>query len=407
MTNPMGGLARRASFIDSVRNEGRSVCIVDAGDFIARQDRVSDKSSIQLRIAAEFMLQAMDRMGYAAANVGEGDLLFGDRFLAALAAPLGFPLLSASFSVGGDFPFARVRRLDIGGVAVGITGITWHGFAPYVRDHADPGRVSDLLDTAAAMRDGLARVEGANLKVLLAHVPLAELRILLADIPGYDLAIAGHETNVAPFAVPERIGSAYLVSEGWDGKTVGRLDCSLDRAGTLVTAAGSSMLLDGAWPSHPDMVTLHDDYLARVAAAARDILAEYPVSPPPSGTRYVGVQACRTCHAGQWSAWRQTKHALAWQTLSDRGRDYDPACFACHVNGFQFTGGFTLYEDTPGMAAVQCESCHGAGADHCDAPTLPYHRPTAATCTRCHVDPHSPNFDYDTYLPKVLHPKAP
>ena len=91
----------------------------------------------------------------------------------------------------------------------------------------------------------------------------------------------------------------------------------------------------------------------------------------------------------------------------DRRRDYDPECFACHTNGFQFTGGFTLYEDTPAMAAVQCESCHGAGADHCDAPLLPYSRPGEAACLRCHVPLHSPEFDYGTYLPKVAHPKAP
>ncbi|HQJ53874.1 MAG TPA: hypothetical protein PLZ80_04945, partial [Planctomycetota bacterium] len=71
------------------------MCLVDAGDFIAREGRISEKSSIQLRIAAEFMLQAMDRLGYAAVNVGEGDLVFGDRFLAGIAGGLDTALVSA------------------------------------------------------------------------------------------------------------------------------------------------------------------------------------------------------------------------------------------------------------------------------------------------------------------------
>ncbi|HAK97289.1 MAG TPA: hypothetical protein DCM87_20445 [Planctomycetes bacterium] len=407
MSNPLGGLARRASFIDSVRQEGCGVCIVDAGDFIAREGRISDKNSIQLRIAAEFMLQAMDRLGYAAANVGEGDLVFGDSFLAGIAEGLDVQLVSASVFAGGARPFAPARMFTTAGITIGIAGIAWEGFTPYVAEHSDPGRPMAMAATADAMREGLEEIAGADVKVLLAHAPLSELRILLADIPGYDIAIAGHDTNMEPFAEPELAGATRLVNRGWDGTHAGRLDLTFDRTGALIAVAGSAVLLDAAWPDHPDMLTLHADYLARVAAALRDILAEYPVSPPPTGTRYAGVQSCVTCHPVQWGSWRQTTHALAWQTLVERSRDYDPECFACHTNGFQWTGGFTLYEDTPAMAAVQCESCHGAGADHCDAPLLPYSRPGEAACLRCHVPLHSPEFDYGTYLPKVAHPKAP
>jgi len=383
------------------------VCLVDAGDFIAREGRISEKSSIQLRIAAEFMLQAMDRLGYAAVNVGEGDLVFGDRFLAGIAGGLDTALVSASVLADEVPVFAPAHTFAVAGITIGIAGVAWEGFTPYVREHSDPGRPLAMAATADAMREGLAHLAGTDLKVLLAHVPLAELRPLLADIPGYDIAIAGHDTNLNSFAEPELAGATHLVNLGWDGMHVGRLELTFDRTGALAEVAGSAVLLDDAWPDHPDMVTLHGDYLARVAAALRDILTEYPVGPPPTGTRYVGVQNCTACHPSEWRSWRKTAHALAWQTLVERNRDYDPECFACHTNGFQFTGGFTLYEDTPAMAAVQCESCHGAGADHCDDPLRPYGRPGEAACLVCHVPLHSPDFDYAAYLPKIAHPKTP
>jgi hypothetical protein len=151
------------------------------------------------------------------------------------------------------------------------------------------------------------------------------------------------------------------------------------------------------------MVALHDEYLARVEAAVEQILEDYPVRPPPTGGRYLGSNGCKSCHDAQWRSWRATKHAAAWQTLSLRNRDFDPECFACHTTGFTYEGGFRLYSQTPLMAGVQCEDCHGAGADHAASPALPYARPTEATCTECHVPLHSPDFNYGTYLPKIAH----
>jgi hypothetical protein len=88
--------------------------------------------------------------------------------------------------------------------------------------------------------------------------------------------------------------------------------------------------------------------------------------------------------------------------LRDRHRDFDPECFACHTTGFQYDGGFRIESQTPQMAGVQCESCHGAGHDHVESPLLPYGRTDETTCTNCHVELHSPDFDYETYLSEIL-----
>ena len=383
---------------------GRSVLILDAGDFIARQDREPEKSSLQLMIAAEFMLDAMAWMGYAAANVGEGDLIFGDTFLRGLAEQTSVPLLSASLLADGAGVFPAMHIAAVAGLRVGIVGYMADGFAPYVLDHADPGRPLTLAPAKDALRHGLELLgDEADVRILLAHAPLTDLRPLLEEVPGYDIVISGHDTDETVIVEPEEINGARLVQTGWDGKQIGRLDLTFDREAALTEVAGSAATMDSRWPDHPVMTALHEEYLTRVAEAIDQILEEYPVSAPPTGGQYVGSMACRTCHQGEWDSWRTTKHALAWRTLADRNRDYDPECFACHTTGFQFEGGFRILEQTPHMSSVGCETCHGAGAVHCETPLLPYGRPVESTCQTCHVPLHSPGFDYGTYLPQILH----
>jgi hypothetical protein len=390
--------------VEEVKSTGRTVLLLDAGDFIAREGRTPEKNSIQLMIAARFMLDAMDWLGYAAANAGEGDLVFGDTFLKEIAAPLSFPVVTNSILLDGRPVFPGHTVAVAGGVRAGVVGVTSDAFGAYVLDHADPGRPLTVRALDEAARRGLDLVaQGVDLKILLAHAPLPAVRALLEAVPGYDIVISGHDTDEFAVIEPEVIRGAHLVQTGWDGKYMGRLDLTLNQEGTLVAVAGSETALDATWPDHPHMVALHEEYLARVAEAIEEILEAYPVSPPPTGGQYVGATECRTCHLEEWRSWRETKHALAWRTLQDRHRDYDPECFACHTTGFQYEGGFRLITETPLMADVQCETCHGAGADHGAAPALPYARPDEATCTRCHVPLHSPDFDYETYLPKILH----
>lgn len=94
---------------------------------------------------------------------------------------------------------------------------------------------------------------------------------------------------------------------------------------------------------------------------------------------YVGTKNCRKCHIKQYKSWQETKMANAFETLKpdvvaerktelglDPAKDYsaDPECVRCHVTGFGKEGGFVSIEDTPDLANVGCEMCHGAGGTY-------------------------------------------
>jgi len=71
----------------------------------------------------------------------------------------------------------------------------------------------------------------------------------------------------------------------------------------------------------------------------------------------------------QYKSWEATSHAKALDTLKAGnkldGKDHtaDAKCLPCHATGVGADSGFKSEADTPTLAGVGCEACHGAGAD--------------------------------------------
>ncbi|MFU8804565.1 MAG: multiheme c-type cytochrome [Bradymonadaceae bacterium] len=134
---------------------------------------------------------------------------------------------------------------------------------------------------------------------------------------------------------------------------------------------------------------------------------------------FVGTQECALCHGAARDFWETTAHSKAVATLEARDKAFDQNCIGCHVVGWEKPGGSVLgklrYEAelgehtiTKDLRNVGCESCHGPGSAHrlapLDASGSPQHiiaRPEADQCTQCHVQEHSPRFDFETYVHRV------
>lgn len=149
---------------------------------------------------------------------------------------------------------------------------------------------------------------------------------------------------------------------------------------------------------------------------------------------FVGVEKCGMCHksdakGNQLKAWKDSKHSHAYEILgTDRSKEVakqagvtgDPQktaeCLQCHVAAFgaaaELKGEKFHMED-----GVQCENCHGAGADYAKIPVMKDKAkavaaglviPTEATCRGCHNekaptwDPKK-GFDFKESLKKIAH----
>jgi hypothetical protein len=140
---------------------------------------------------------------------------------------------------------------------------------------------------------------------------------------------------------------------------------------------------------------------------------------------FLGPKTCtEQCHQEQGASWAKTRMAKSFDALRpgvyaeakrmvglDPEADYTEVedCVICHSTGYGMAGGFVSIEETPDMAGVTCEACHGAGGMYvktvmdADDPTFNtgaareaglIYPPTARVCRKCHNE-DSPFIDVD------------
>ena len=110
---------------------------------------------------------------------------------------------------------------------------------------------------------------------------------------------------------------------------------------------------------------------------------------------------CGACHVEKQSQWLKTLHSKSWVNLQEGGHAVE-SCEGCHStnqlgNAATAAAGYLATKDRR-YEDVQCESCHGAGLTHMEAPsnaTLPLAPLAAGTtlqtgCGECHRSTMTP-----------------
>src|SRR5262245_14537201 len=146
--------------------------------------------------------------------------------------------------------------------------------------------------------------------------------------------------------------------------------------------------------------------------AARPIGEPAQKDDPRKDQTFIGTQKCAACHFEQFTIWKQTKHAKAFEILPAKYKN-DASCLKCHSTGFGEPTGFKD-ATTTNLAGTTCEACHGPGSKHAEV-TKPLAKkknlsedeektargsihkmlPTNV-CVTCHADKgHKPHPKYD------------
>ncbi|CCQ90968.1 conserved exported hypothetical protein, cytochrome c554-like [Nitrospina gracilis 3/211] len=383
-----GGIERRMGYLKSVVPEGHALLFVDLGDNFKEPTR-------QGRIKARYLMSAMARMGYDAVTLGDRDLLYGNEFL---KKQEGLPWLTSNMRIKGmDPPRYRIQTYD-NGLKVAVLAVADPDLF-YVSGHSQ----ITMQDPATAVRDLLPEIaQGGqpDVVVLLTHMERKKA-LKLVDIDGVDVVINGHiedESDTIDMQAVRK-GQKVFAQAAPLGQKMGELRVTV--YGEKKTYEHRMVRLDSKIPDDAGMTALHDEYNQEIEALFFETLKAKRAKDRTQV--YATESTCKTCHAGAHATWSDSRHAHAYATLKEVNKSFDPECLKCHTTGFEKPGGFISEIDTPELKNVQCEMCHGARLDHSRAPQGGFAEEARGACSQCHVPKHSPNFNYETYWPKIRH----
>ena len=415
-----GGMARRATFFQKLRQDGWPVLGLDVGGLIHGFGR-------QAELKFQTLVESKRKMGYEGIAFGADDLRLPAGELVAVAASVdGKPSPFLAANVGllgkpGDIT-PQCRVIEAGGVRIGVTAVLGKKFQKEI--HNDEIQMSDPDAVLAKMVAELK--PKADYLVLLAHATLEEATELGKKFPAFNVVVSSGGWYEPPKTPQTIAGTKTLLitvgHKGMDAIVLGLYD------GAKPSVRYQRVPLDSRFKGSPDMKLLMTAYQEQLKAIGFEGLGLRPVPHPqfPANGKFVGSQKCESCHEKSYEIWKKSGHAHAYNTIAklDPPRNFDPECVSCHVVGwhptkfFPYETGYQSQEKTPHLVNVGCEDCHGPGEKHVAAElsgsealrkqlrkamVLTKADAKKTQCVSCHDLDNSLEFNFDLYWPFVEH----
>ena len=464
-SDPLGDFARVTALVRSAAGRNRGALLVDAGNLSYPAKETSARKQPAEKLRAEFLAREIGRLPYGGSALGETDL--GRGVGQVLPKRLAVNLDGAAFVEPSRI--VEIGGIKIG--VLGIVEPAVAARASLAAREPGPAAQTETarLRTAGAeivillapiersQARNLARIAGADIVVVGKNVGKGMSRServgdAFVVAPGDELQRVGRLDIVLRGKSPRATGEALDDAGGATqmaerlielDHTLGKLEADIARwqrdAGSDASfiagkrrerdalSAERSLLAQGKWqppasgsyftntlvpirrtlPRDPALsASLHR--LDRAVGAANLAVAEPPPPAEPGRAFYVGDAKCTSCHKSAARAWKGTRHAHAWKTLVEVGKQAHDDCVGCHVTGFGQVGGSSLGH-TRDLENVQCEACHEPNSIHVEkrGKEWPYAGVTKtpeSVCVRCHNEKHSDTFQFEPYLRDALGP---
>lgn len=226
-----GGYARRMGFIACEREQNPDLLLLDAGDF-------SQGTPYFNFFHGRVEVDALNRMRYDAATLGNHEFDNGLDTLAMVLRRANFPIVCANYDVTGTpleglvKPYTILRRA---GLKIGIFGIGVNPKSLIADKNFKPIRFIEPYPVAQQMADELRR-KGCDVVICLSHQGTRASRegdyddVTMASMTrGIDVIIGGHTHKLIPdLRVANADGDSIpVVQMGKVGANVGKIVLSL------------------------------------------------------------------------------------------------------------------------------------------------------------------------------------
>jgi 2',3'-cyclic-nucleotide 2'-phosphodiesterase (5'-nucleotidase family) len=345
------------------------------------------------------MMDMYELLGYDALTIGEREFNYGYQYLKDLTKRRKLKIVSANIrdKESGTRVWKDYTIVKRNGVKFAITGLLNPSIP--LRTAADSVIIDDPLMVAQELIPKLKKK--ADVVVLLAHLGRTEAYDLASQVEGIDVLVVGHRPSLVLRS--RDVNGAVAVSSGTQGQNVGETLVYMDGK-DVESMEGKVVILTPTVGENMEIAALQKDFEDQLNKKMREERQQQAVASGGNtkSTRFLGMDACVSCHEPQYEQWQMTAHAHAFQTLEKESKEATPDCVKCHVTGFGEPGGYQNQVTTAKLKDVQCEVCHGMGSDHnmFDAAREP---PPETLCVTCHTPENDPSWNYAAKLPQVVH----
>jgi len=386
----LGGIKRRATVLSGLREKNPQLIVLSSGGLLS-SDGPGD------RLKGEYILKGFAKLNYDGIGVQWRDLVYGAEF--AFKEPL--PWVISNWK-NRDVTESRIIKRS--GLQV--------AFFNWLNPEDSPmrqmqGKHSMVDSSPVRLQTALDKAKNnGELTVLATSMKAAQVKNLV-DLDLVDILFVQAAYEV--YGEPHLEGKTLVIQPGSRGMRLGQLDLVIRKEQSRSRVAGwthTVIPMPESIKDAPEFLAWYDEYNARVKAEyLRSV--ETRKAQQEGKSPYTGEEVCGSCHVAQHKTWSESKHAIAFESLENVNKAYDPECIKCHTVGFEKPGGYIDMEVTDHLAGVQCESCHGAGRDHVESggtkllPNVKW--PREKICGQCHVQKHSPSFRINQYWPKIKH----
>jgi hypothetical protein len=231
----------------------------------------------------------------------------------------------------------------------------------------------------------------------MTHQHIGRNWIIARKIKGVDLVVGGHHKQ--KLKTPYHANNTYIVQSGEKGQHQGMFEVEIAPDGTK-TITNTLVPMSDEIANDPDVKAMIDKYNQDVTKMYARGTSE------KEGDVTLRAMRCNDCHEEAYQAWTKTDHAKAFQTLIDKGKQFNPDCLVCHTTRFEEPGGFSVTAQEKNLRNVQCEECHGDASAHLEDPgSVPQGNPGMTTCLECHTEHRCPDFEknYTQEWEKIKH----
>ncbi|PKV66518.1 bifunctional metallophosphatase/5'-nucleotidase [Pontibacter ramchanderi] len=243
----MGGMARRATLIKSIRQQEPNVLLLDSGD-------IWQGTPYFNFFEGELEYKLMTQMGYDAATLGNHDFDIGLEGLQKQLPLAGFPFLTANYDFSNTIlkdRFQPYKVFDKQGIRVGIFGLGIELDGLVSKNMYGETVYLDPVEKAREMVQALREKEKCHYVICLSHLGYSydndkiDDRKLATQVSGIDLILGGHTHTFMekPEVLRHENGHETMINQvGWSGLFLGRIDVTFSRKSKRRTDTRTAVL---------------------------------------------------------------------------------------------------------------------------------------------------------------------